>query len=906
MYDLGAMPLTKQYLRYVSAESFGLVTGRKGDALFCKDASSKRRRLAVCAALEDVVVWDMKTSSKVAVFAGEKGVEVGVVGLSSDCSQLAVGREDGSLQLWSMDGFTLHITFNGHKSAVTCVKFDSSGTCLVSGSKDTHLVVWDLVNQNGLFRLKGHKGPVTGCGFLTSANVLISSSRDGVVKLWDVETQHCFQTLVGHRSEVWSIEIIKRETRLLTASGQGGGVKVFSLEPPSVDGRQPDEKVPLVAMEIGHLTCQSKERLLMIKVDSTEQYLAILSAESEIEIYHILSDEELSQRLKKKTKKAQKKSGHAKAGVSLTAQEEVKFVCSITSSTKAKIRSIDLSLQPKGELMVLLALQTNALELHSVTDSVPKLTHHLSSPGHRTDVRTVCFSSDDSKILSASSHSLKLWNRTSLQCIATVDCGYALCSTFVPGDRHVLIGTKSGHVQLFDLPSSSLLEEIPAHSGAVWGLAVSPDKRGVVSCGADHTVRFWEFELVQRSDEGGEAGKRLMLVAVKTLQMSEDVLSVSYSPDQRLLAVALLDSTIKVFFADSLKFFLSLYGHKLPVLSIDISSDSTLLVSCSADKNIRIWGLDFGDCHKSIFAHDDSIMAVKFVPDTHLIFSVSKDKLLKCWDADNFQHIQTLKGHHAEVWSLAVSHDGSTVVTGSHDLSLRLWERTFDPLVLSEEREMEREALMDTMGGAESTEIVVPGEAGSSEASLPVAKTTETFSTVDRLLEALEIWKNESDELREYKEECRLSGKELPPPKQHPTLVALGNIKSERHVLNTLRNIKSSSLEECLLVMPFAQVTLLLQLLDQWLHNGWEVELSCRCLFFLLRIHHHQLVTNSALLPVMSSLREHTSRQVSKIKDMYGINLAGLQYLQSELDKKGTHVFGDAPELIRKKRKLTQ
>lgn len=46
---------------------------------------------------------------------------------------------------------------------------------------------------------------------------------------------------------------------------------------------------------------------------------------------------------------------------------------------------------------------------------------------------------------------------------------------------------------------------------------------------------------------------RLMLVPVKTLQMSEDVLSVSYSPDQRLLAVALLDSTIKVFFADSLK-----------------------------------------------------------------------------------------------------------------------------------------------------------------------------------------------------------------------------------------------------------------------------------------------------------------------------------------------------------------
>jgi hypothetical protein len=31
--------------------------------------------------------------------------------------------------------------------------------------------------------------------------------------------------------------------------------------------------------------------------------------------------------------------------------------------------------------------------------------------------------------------------------------------------------------------------------------------------------------------------------------------------------VALLDCTVKVFFLDSLKFFLSLYGHKLPVSS---------------------------------------------------------------------------------------------------------------------------------------------------------------------------------------------------------------------------------------------------------------------------------------------------------------------------------------------------
>ena len=88
--------------------------------------------------------------------------------------------------------------------------------------------------------------------------------------------------------------------------------------------------------------------------------------------------------------------------------------------------------------------------------------------------------------------------------------------------------------------------------------------------------------------------------------------------------MALLDSTIKLFFTDTLKFFLSLYGHKLPVLSMDISSDSTLLVSGAADKNIKIWGLDFGDCHRSLFAHADSVMQVAFVHNTHYVFTAGR------------------------------------------------------------------------------------------------------------------------------------------------------------------------------------------------------------------------------------------------------------------------------------------
>lgn len=63
--------------------------------------------------------------------------------------------------------------------------------------------------------------------------------------------------------------------------------------------------------------------------------------------------------------------------------------------------------------------------------------------------------------------------------------------------------------------------------------------------------------------EGGAVTRVLTLAHVKTLKMTDDVLAVKYSPDGRLLAVSLLDSTVKVFYADTLKFFLSLYGHKV-------------------------------------------------------------------------------------------------------------------------------------------------------------------------------------------------------------------------------------------------------------------------------------------------------------------------------------------------------
>ena len=57
-------------------------------------------------------------------------------------------------------------------------------------------------------------------------------------------------------------------------------------------------------------------------------------------------------------------------------------------------------------------------------------------------------------------------------------------------------GSQTGQVQLYEVGSGDLLQEAGAHSGAVWSVDVSPDRRGLVTGSADHDVKFWDFELI--------------------------------------------------------------------------------------------------------------------------------------------------------------------------------------------------------------------------------------------------------------------------------------------------------------------------------------------------------------------------------------------------------------------------
>eukprot|EP01111_Echinosteliopsis_oligospora_P016567 TRINITY_DN6940_c0_g1_i1.p1 TRINITY_DN6940_c0_g1~~TRINITY_DN6940_c0_g1_i1.p1 ORF type:complete len:911 (+),score=269.97 TRINITY_DN6940_c0_g1_i1:55-2787(+) len=896
--------MVKTYLKYELVESFGVISS--ANALI--DATG---RCAVSASLESISIWSLKKKEKLRSIGNiDIKAEVTYLALSGDNITLAAGYSDGVVRLWDFAEGTLRSTLTGHRAAVTTMHFSKDGGQLVTGSKDTEIIIWDVVSETGVVKLRGHRDQVTCCklvdsGIGQSGRKLISASRDGLVKIWDVDTQHCIQTLVGHRNPVTSIAV-HPESHTLVSGCTDGSLRFWKLGEFASElrakakqdrGRQgvedDDELYAVYYGQVIRTSAIGKDHVGTLRY-SVDGSLLACQSDKQVEFFSVLSEPEANKRQKRRVKrrKTEKKTKikkedeateeHAKADDDEESQTEEmvptdEYVSKEVIVSDIKIKSFDFNAHKVPHTHFLCSMQSNSLCLYKMPSEAEeddnddddnsseknktKMIAAIEYGGHSSDIKAVSLSYDDSMIVTCSSQYAKIYNTKSRKCIRTLDVKEGVCAMFVPGDLHVIIGTKSGDLEIIEVGSGKTEKIEAAHGGCIWSICINPNGKGFASASADKSVKLWEFQLPKPSS--------LKVVHSRTLQVETDAFCVKISPNSKMIAVSLLDNTVKVYHLETLKFFLSLYGHRLPVMTLSISSDSNLLVTGSADKNIKIWGLDFGDCHKSIFAHDDSIMQVAFVPFTHYVFTCGKDKLVKYWDADKFEHVQTLRGHQSEVWGMCVSSNGKFVISVSHDRSIRMWGQTDEQLFLEEEKENELDTMFEeslladaTKGGGD--DLGVTGETEHTRATRP---TTESSKGSDRILEAL-TFMDEPDS---------------------PLAAALvGDRTLSEYVLHVMTTIGASELEEALLILPFANLRNMCACINDWLNSESNIkhtEIACRTLFFLLSIHQKQLSVDRSMLPLLLELNKKAKDALSKQKRVIGFNKAALVHIRRELEQ---------------------
>ncbi|CAH8675248.1 unnamed protein product [Schistosoma rodhaini] len=830
--------------------------------------------------------------------------------------------------------------------------------------------------------MKGHHGIITQMKLLTERKILISSAQDSFIKFWDLKTQHCFATLTGHPGPVWDFALTRCDELLVSGTNDQNlrvwQIKYVKESDSLVKHNDkttsnPDEAItplsePQSQIAIQFSGCVQRSgvrRVHCLVFDPTGTYLLCQSFDRSVEIFRLLDEEAKAKRLRKKTKKAKAK-GLDLSSVILEAEDELRPILKISLSAKPGScdilapRLVNEHESQKHLIRIICSLKNNMLEELQLAVPLspfklqtlqPTLTYNKKCPnarslntvsifGHRSPVIACSFTSDNLGVFTLSQTEAKLWSRRSTACLATLEWKNHSNSThnssdeplsnnplpnkassmvLAPGDRHVVIGYETGQLILFDLTSKSVVQTIDeAHTGAVRSIAVTGDKKKIISGGSDKQVRFYDFSL-KTSDNGKP---HLCLVeSCPSKTVSDQISCLAVSPNNRLVVVALMNFHVDVFFTDSFKRIHSLYGHSAPVTSLDISSDSRLIITGSTDKTVRLWELQFGNCQRRFTSHSEPITCVRFIPHTSLAVSSDKGGQIKQWDIKKFREITTFKGHNGSVTCLATtitntalltqkktpklektrksraqnnqdegSNDddmdelwGGLILSTGQDFSIRIWEEADELLILEEEEQIARE--QEEEEELVRSEAVIPGAMPSEASEVgPLGRPTgNTRDAADMFMEAMDIYEEEIVKRKNGAKNIT-----------HPLMVARGTNCPERFLLKSLMALRApysrlggggAGLEHALGALTSEHVRRLLPKLADWLSRGWEIELVGRSIRHLVTLHFGLVISCSELRDAIRQSSKARMEQLVRAKNLIGMNLAGLECLARKLEE---------------------
>ena len=300
-----------------------------------------------------------------------------------------------------------------------------------------------------------------------------------------------------------------------------------------------------------------------------------------------------------------------------------------------------------------------------------------SMAGHEGPVYSVCFSPRNELIASAGiDSSVKLWNRESGEEVAELTGHrgpiYDLC--FSP-DSKTLASSAEDEVKIWNIKERK--EEVSIRGTAtLYSIDFSPD--GVTLATAENTsVKLWYIDPGQ-SDKNQEKGKEadtLQNFNGKTLKgHSAPIINVSFSNDNKMIASASRDKTIKIWDISSGWDTLTLQGHVGPVLSVCFSMDDKMLVSAGLDSTVKLWDISTGAEKKNLNFHTGGVYSVSRSPDGGTVASAGKDGKIRLWNITSGKEKMTLKGHNQTVINVCFSPDGKTLASSGKDSYVKLWD----------------------------------------------------------------------------------------------------------------------------------------------------------------------------------------------------------------------------------------
>jgi len=572
--------------------------------------------------------------------------EVSKSAFAPDGKSIAVGLDNGWINVYSTFNWKTLWSLDGHKTMVSSIIYSPNGTLVASGSEDGAMRLWNAETWVCRHVLTGHDDYIEYIIYSRKGDQIASASRDTTVKLFDVETGDCLRVLIGHTDWVLSVMYSSQDNQIASSSDDWT-VRLWDIETGEcqiLEGHISWVKRVVYSLQGDTIASAGGDTCIRFWDVATGDCRQVLTGHRDC--IDFLAYSPNGEQIVSSARDHTIRLWDAETGVCLhTLRGHGNWVLSASYS-------------PSGDLIASASFD-KTVRLWSVETGLCRQT----LAGHSHAVRHAVFSPKGDQIASSSDDkTVRLWD-VGAATFRHVTNGHSDTVWRIhrsPNGNQIATCSDDTTVRIWDLETGECVRTLRGHTKAVYSILYSPQGDQIATGSWDNTVRLWNPELG---------------VCLRTLtDHNGEVNLISYSPQGDLLASSSDDWTVRIWEVSSGGCRYTLEGHTDVVNSVVFSPSGNQIASSSWDGTVRLWNIETGDCSWVLDGHSARIRRVVYSPQGDYVASSSDDNMVRIWDTATGTCRHTLTGHTDWVVPIVYSPSGDKVASGGKDSAVRIWD----------------------------------------------------------------------------------------------------------------------------------------------------------------------------------------------------------------------------------------